>query len=315
MRAYTSLPCSPTGPPASWAGPPSTRWARNRPRPVCGTSRARSRTPDSASSPTWWSWPRPPLTCSPAMPAGWPTTSSPPPCWPPGPRWSCARPCTPRCGSTPPSGTTSASSRRGASAWCPRLRAGWPEETKARAGWPSRPPSSPQCSNSSGASDQVGRAARRDLVGVRVVVSAGGTREPIDPVRFISNRSSGKQGHALAEAAHRRGADVVLVTTAGRPVGPGLTVDRVETAADMEAAMLARAEDADVVVMAAAVADFRPKRAGGVEVGQGRRRTGPGPRADPRHPRASWAGDGSTARSWWGSPPRPSRSATARWPS
>ncbi|HEV3281119.1 MAG TPA: bifunctional phosphopantothenoylcysteine decarboxylase/phosphopantothenate--cysteine ligase CoaBC [Acidimicrobiales bacterium] len=111
--------------------------------------------------------------------------------------------------------------------------------------------------------EQLGRAQRSDLAGVRVVVSAGGTREPIDPVRFISNRSSGKQGHALAEAARRRGADVVLVTTTPRPVSPGLTVDRVETAADMEAAMLARAEDADVVVMAAAVADFRPKRAAG----------------------------------------------------
>ncbi len=102
-----------------------------------------------------------------------------------------------------------------------------------------------------------------DLAGVRVVVSAGGTREPIDPVRFISNRSSGKQGHALAEAAHRRGADVVLVSAADRPVGPGVTLERVETAADMEKAMLARAVDADVVVMAAAVADFRPKRASG----------------------------------------------------
>jgi phosphopantothenoylcysteine decarboxylase/phosphopantothenate--cysteine ligase len=107
------------------------------------------------------------------------------------------------------------------------------------------------------------RADPKDLAGLRVVVSAGGTREPIDPVRFISNRSSGKQGHALAEAARRRGAEVVLVTTAGRPVSPGLIVDRVETAADMESAMLARAEDADVVVMAAAVADFRPKRAAG----------------------------------------------------
>ncbi len=107
------------------------------------------------------------------------------------------------------------------------------------------------------------RADPKDLAGLRVVVSAGGTREPIDPVRFISNRSSGKQGHALAEAARRRGAEVVLVTTAGRPVSRGLIVDRVETAADMESAMLARAEDADVVVMAAAVADFRPKRAAG----------------------------------------------------
>ena len=108
-----------------------------------------------------------------------------------------------------------------------------------------------------------GRADRRDLAGVRVVVSAGGTREPIDPVRFISNRSSGKQGHAVAEAAWRRGADVVLVTTTHRPVSPGLTVERVETAADMERAVLARGGDADVVVMAAAVADFRPKRTAG----------------------------------------------------
>jgi phosphopantothenoylcysteine decarboxylase/phosphopantothenate--cysteine ligase len=100
-----------------------------------------------------------------------------------------------------------------------------------------------------------------DLVGVRVVVSAGGTREPIDPVRFITNRSSGKQGHALAEAAWRRGADVVLVTTTDRVVSKGVTVDRVGSAAEMEAAMLARSQTADVVIMAAAVADFRPKAA------------------------------------------------------
>ncbi|MGD0391862.1 MAG: bifunctional phosphopantothenoylcysteine decarboxylase/phosphopantothenate synthase [Acidimicrobiales bacterium] len=104
---------------------------------------------------------------------------------------------------------------------------------------------------------------RRDLAGVRVVVSAGGTREPIDPVRFITNRSSGKQGHALADAAHRRGAEVVLVTTSAQPVGPGVTIDRVETAADMEASVLGHAGPADVVIMAAAVADFRPKLAAG----------------------------------------------------
>jgi phosphopantothenoylcysteine decarboxylase / phosphopantothenate---cysteine ligase len=104
-------------------------------------------------------------------------------------------------------------------------------------------------------------AAGDDLVGVRVVVSAGGTREPIDPVRFISNRSSGKQGHALADAARRRGAEVVLVTTSERPVSPGVTIDRVETAADMEGAMRRHAAHADVVIMAAAVADFRPKAA------------------------------------------------------
>lgn len=109
-------------------------------------------------------------------------------------------------------------------------------------------------------------AGRADLAGIRVVVSAGGTREPIDPVRYISNRSSGKQGHALAEVARQRGADVVLVTSAHRAVGPGIEVERVETAAELETAMLARAADADVVVMAAAVADFRPKQAAAVKL-------------------------------------------------
>ncbi len=98
-----------------------------------------------------------------------------------------------------------------------------------------------------------------DLSGVKVVVTAGGTREPIDPVRYLTNRSSGKQGHAVADAAARRGAKVVLVTTTSRPVAPGVVAERVETAADMEAAVLARAATAQVVVMAAAVADFRPK--------------------------------------------------------
>jgi phosphopantothenoylcysteine decarboxylase/phosphopantothenate--cysteine ligase len=103
------------------------------------------------------------------------------------------------------------------------------------------------------------RSSAADLVGVRVVVSAGGTREAIDPVRFITNRSSGKQGHALAAAAVRRGAEVVLVTTSAQPVADGVVVEAVETAADMEKVMLDRADRADVVIMAAAVADFRPK--------------------------------------------------------
>ncbi|HEV7534342.1 MAG TPA: bifunctional phosphopantothenoylcysteine decarboxylase/phosphopantothenate--cysteine ligase CoaBC, partial [Acidimicrobiia bacterium] len=101
---------------------------------------------------------------------------------------------------------------------------------------------------------------RRDLTGRRVLVTAGGTREAIDPVRFIGNRSSGKMGYAVAEAAARRGATVVLVTTVDRPGPPGVTdVVRVETAAEMAAAVLGRYPDVDVVVMAAAVADFRPK--------------------------------------------------------
>jgi phosphopantothenoylcysteine decarboxylase/phosphopantothenate--cysteine ligase len=93
---------------------------------------------------------------------------------------------------------------------------------------------------------------------VRVVVTAGGTREPIDPVRFIGNRSSGKQGHAIAEEAAARGAKVTLVTTVGLPVRAGIDVVAVTTAAEMEHAVLSRSESADVVIMAAAVADFRP---------------------------------------------------------
>jgi phosphopantothenoylcysteine decarboxylase/phosphopantothenate--cysteine ligase len=99
-----------------------------------------------------------------------------------------------------------------------------------------------------------------DLTGLRVVVTAGGTREPIDPVRFIGNRSSGKQGHAVAEEAAARGAKVTLVTTTAVPASTGIDVVRVDTAAEMEQAVLSRREDADVIVMAAAVADFRPVR-------------------------------------------------------
>ena len=91
-------------------------------------------------------------------------------------------------------------------------------------------------------------------------MTAGGTREAIDPVRFIGNRSSGKMGYAVAEAAARRGAQVVLVTTVDRPAPPGVTeIVRVESAAEMADAVLGRFATVDVVVMAAAVADFRPK--------------------------------------------------------
>ena len=98
-----------------------------------------------------------------------------------------------------------------------------------------------------------------DLAGRRVVISAGGTREPIDPVRFLTNRSSGKQGHALASAAADRGASVTLVTTSALPSPAGVTTVNVETAAEMHDAMVAAAADADIVIMAAAVADFRPQ--------------------------------------------------------
>ncbi len=98
------------------------------------------------------------------------------------------------------------------------------------------------------------------LRGVRVLVSAGGTREPLDPVRVLTNRSSGKQGHALAEASARRGAEVVLVTASSLPVlAPAISVVRVDTAAQMEGAIRVAAPGAQVIVMAAAVSDFRPK--------------------------------------------------------
>ncbi|MBR7742135.1 bifunctional phosphopantothenoylcysteine decarboxylase/phosphopantothenate--cysteine ligase CoaBC [Phycicoccus sp. BSK3Z-2] len=96
------------------------------------------------------------------------------------------------------------------------------------------------------------------LAGRRVVVSAGGTREPLDPVRFLGNRSSGKQGYALAAVAAERGAEVTLVSTADLATPDGVAVVPVETAREMEDAVRSAAASADVVVMAAAVADFRP---------------------------------------------------------
>ncbi|MGB3443168.1 MAG: bifunctional phosphopantothenoylcysteine decarboxylase/phosphopantothenate--cysteine ligase CoaBC [Actinophytocola sp.] len=103
-------------------------------------------------------------------------------------------------------------------------------------------------------------ALPRDLEGVRIVVSAGGTREPLDPVRFLGNRSSGKQGYALARTAAQRGAHVTLVSahTVGLPEPAGVDIVRAGTAEELRDAMHAVAPNADVVVMAAAVADFRP---------------------------------------------------------
>ena len=100
--------------------------------------------------------------------------------------------------------------------------------------------------------------APQDLVGRRVVVSAGGTREHLDPVRFLGNRSSGRQGHALARAAAARGAEVVLVSAASLPAPAGVTVRRVQSAQELGEAVLAEAATAQAVVMAAAVADYRP---------------------------------------------------------
>ena len=99
----------------------------------------------------------------------------------------------------------------------------------------------------------------RDLAGKRIVVSAGGTREPLDPVRFLGNRSSGKQGVALARAAAARGAEVVLVAAHLEvPVPPGVQVREVGTALELADAMREESAGADAVIMAAAVADYRP---------------------------------------------------------
>jgi phosphopantothenoylcysteine decarboxylase/phosphopantothenate--cysteine ligase len=107
--------------------------------------------------------------------------------------------------------------------------------------------------------DVLRRRPQPDLLGVRVLISAGGTRESWDPVRFIGNRSSGRQGIELARTAISRGAEVTLVAAAIEVEPPaGALVVRVESAEDLRAAMHAHAQDADVVIMAAAVADFRP---------------------------------------------------------
>ncbi|MBI4266750.1 MAG: bifunctional phosphopantothenoylcysteine decarboxylase/phosphopantothenate--cysteine ligase CoaBC [Chloroflexi bacterium] len=101
-----------------------------------------------------------------------------------------------------------------------------------------------------------------DLAGKAIVVTAGGTQEPIDPVRFVSNRSSGKMGYALAEAARDRGAAVTLITAPVALHTPaGMDIIRVGTAAEMKKAVAEAAAKADALIMAAAVADYQPKRA------------------------------------------------------
>jgi phosphopantothenoylcysteine decarboxylase/phosphopantothenate--cysteine ligase len=109
------------------------------------------------------------------------------------------------------------------------------------------------------ANSETPRPARRDLAGHRIVITAGGTREPLDPVRYLGNRSSGKQGVALATAARDRGADVVLIAAhLDVPVPEGVATRTVSTTLELQRAVTDAASDADIIVMAAAVADFRP---------------------------------------------------------
>jgi phosphopantothenoylcysteine decarboxylase/phosphopantothenate--cysteine ligase len=102
---------------------------------------------------------------------------------------------------------------------------------------------------------------KTDLQGVRVLITAGATREAIDPVRFISNRSSGKMGYALAEAARARGATVTLISgPTSLPAPPQVNVTYVQTAEEMLSAVLAHFDESDVLISAAAIADFKPAR-------------------------------------------------------
>ena len=103
-------------------------------------------------------------------------------------------------------------------------------------------------------------AGSQDLAGRKILITAGGTREPLDPVRFIGNRSSGRQGVALAMAAAARGATVTLIAANLEIAAPtSITVERVSTTLELRDAVVSAAESADVVIMAAAVADYRPE--------------------------------------------------------
>ena len=115
------------------------------------------------------------------------------------------------------------------------------------------------------------RIYRQSLVGTKVVVSAGGTHEALDPVRYLGNASSGRQGYALADVAVQRGAEVTLVAgvTEDLPIPSGAKVVRVLSARDMQQAVTVAARDADVVVMAAAVADYRPANVAGSKLKKG----------------------------------------------
>ncbi len=108
---------------------------------------------------------------------------------------------------------------------------------------------------------------KQDLAGKKILVTAGGTREPIDPVRFIGNRSSGKMGFFLAEAAASRGAEVTLINANVSVTSPvGVTVHNVKTAAEMKSQVENEFESSDIIIMSAAVADFRPKSVSGDKI-------------------------------------------------
>ena len=185
----------------------------------------------------------------------------------------------------------------------------------------SAPAGAGDCADAARAADAADAGAGRGgdgapLAGLRVVVSAGGTREPIDPVRYLGNRSSGRQGAALAAAAAAAGADVVLVAANIGPEVLGLVPDGVEvipvgTALELRDAVRGAARDADAVVMAAAVADFRPARALDVKL----KKRPPGPDgAQPAPPALELVANPDVLAGLAADPPRPASPAAAANP-
>jgi phosphopantothenoylcysteine decarboxylase/phosphopantothenate--cysteine ligase len=140
------------------------------------------------------------------------------------------------------------------------------EAALALAGAPAVPATAPLPGSDSGLAESLSTAPR-PLAGLSVTISAGGTREPLDPVRFLGNRSSGKQGVALAVAARDAGAKVRLLAAHMEvPPPAGVEVVKVETALELRKAALHAAADSDVIIMAAAVADFRPADVSGTKI-------------------------------------------------
>ncbi|MEK7313352.1 MAG: bifunctional phosphopantothenoylcysteine decarboxylase/phosphopantothenate--cysteine ligase CoaBC [Deltaproteobacteria bacterium] len=133
-----------------------------------------------------------------------------------------------------------------------------PEEGELACGWEGKG----RLANVSDIVEAIKEAlSKKDLLGEKVLVTAGATREPIDPVRFVSNASSGKMGYAIARAAKRRGAEVALVSGPSYlPAPPGITLVKVESAEEMREAAIKYFERSTVVIMAAAVSDFKPKK-------------------------------------------------------
>jgi phosphopantothenoylcysteine decarboxylase/phosphopantothenate--cysteine ligase len=152
-----------------------------------------------------------------------------------------------------------------------------------------------------------GTGAPRPLDGAQVLVTAGGTREPLDSVRFVGNRSSGRMGLALAEEAARRGAEVTVVAAnVALPRAPGITYVDVETAEELRAAAVERFARCDVLLMAAAVADYRPAAPREGKIATPWSSSSFAPRMCCR----CSAPGGARTRCWWGSPPSTART---RW--